>query len=818
MNRGGAITAGALPHLWLAAALLPAMPADAQTRAWRPLEAPVIGFGASVLMHGDHLYVGRTGLVTSFPFGNRERGAVHEFRAGPDGAWAEAGRIESADAAEDDAFGTDMARDGDLLAVGAPHHAAGGAVFVFRRGAGGWEQTARLALPDAAAGDEFGARVALEGALLAAGAPGRSAGRGAVYAFRLENGEWSAPVIVTAGPAEGDRMGAAVALSGGKVLVGAPGTFGGGALFGEPIPPRAGMAAVHVRSPDGTWREEARLSPAPDATWAFGMAVLLRGDQALVGAPGAGQGQGMAYAFRRDGEAWTLAGRLAPAAATALFGASLAWSGGVALIGAPGADNGTGAVHAFALEESGWTETQRLTVPSSGIGVLFGAAVAVAGDRAVVGGPLGEFFEGAAWAWRRDATGRWHGMGTLVDHPAGLPAITGGERRCTDGAVDIFPCQDVHLLSFLPVADLGGSRGIMLNDIWGWTHAPSGREFALVGRMDGTAFVEVTDPANPVYLGELPMTPGARANLWRDIKVYRDHAFIVADGAGQHGMQVFDLSRLLNVRQRPARFTADTVYDRIASAHNIAINEETGFAYAVGNSAGGETCGGALHMIDIREPKRPVFAGCFADPTTGMQRTGYTHDSQCVLYRGPDEAYRGREICFNASETAVGIADVTDKANPRPIAVASYPNTAYAHQGWLSEDHRYFFLNDEGDELAGTVPRTRTLVWDVQRLEEPMLVREFLGTTAASDHNLYIRGTYMFQSNYVAGVRVIDVSDPVNPREVGYFDTVPWGENLPGFAGSWSNYPFFPSGTIVATSMREGLFVLRHEPSRPMVP
>jgi choice-of-anchor B domain-containing protein len=116
--------------------------------------------------------------------------------------------------------------------------------------------------------------------------------------------------------------------------------------------------------------------------------------------------------------------------------------------------------------------------------------------------------------------------------------------------------------------------------------------------------------------------------------------------------------------------------------------------------------------------------------------------------------------------------------------------------------------------VSGTVPRTRTLVWDVQKLDEPVLAREFIGTTGASDHNLYVRGNYMFQSNYVSGLRVIDISDRANPREVGFFDTVPTGENVPGFAGSWSNYPYFPSGTIVVTSMREGLFVVKHRPEQ----
>jgi choice-of-anchor B domain-containing protein len=217
-------------------------------------------------------------------------------------------------------------------------------------------------------------------------------------------------------------------------------------------------------------------------------------------------------------------------------------------------------------------------------------------------------------------------------------------------------------------------------------------------------------------------------------------------------------------------------------------------------------------MVDVREPSKPTFAGCFADTTVGRQRTGYTHDAQCVVYHGPDARYQGREICLTSSETGIGIADVTDKANPKTLSTAAYPNVAYAHQGWLSDDHRHFFLDDEGDELAGTAPKTRTVVFDLTDLEDPVVAKEFYGTTAASDHNLYVNGRYMYQSNYVAGLRVVDVNDPVNPVEVGHFDTVPFGENLPGFSGSWSNYPYFKSGVVAVTSMREGLFLVRYQP------
>ena len=98
---------------------------------------------------------------------------------------------------------------------------------------------------------------------------------------------------------------------------------------------------------------------------------------------------------------------------------------------------------------------------------------------------------------------------------------------------------------------------------------------------------------------------------------------------------------------------------------------------------------------------------------------------------------------------------------------------------------------------------------NIEDLEDPVLAKEHIGETEASDHNLYVRGQFMYQSNYVSGLRILDISDPVNPREVAYFDSVPVGDNSPGFAGSWSNYPFFESGVIVFTSMREGLFVVR---------
>jgi hypothetical protein len=178
--------------------------------------------------------------------------------------------------------------------------------------------------------------------------------------------------------------------------------------------------------------------------------------------------------------------------------------------------------------------------------------LAIGADHGVIGLPNDDFGAGTAVFVSRQGRGWSVGEKTWTEVQS-LAAITGGKRSCSEGKVGIFECQDVSILSYLPVKDLGGGRGVRLNDVWGWTDPTTNREYALVGRIDGTSFVDVTDPVNPRYIGDLPKTDSSPASTWRDIKVYRDHAYIVADGAQAHGMQVFDLTRLRNVTSAARR-------------------------------------------------------------------------------------------------------------------------------------------------------------------------------------------------------------------------------------------------------------------------
>ncbi len=385
---------------------------------------------------------------------------------------------------------------------------------------------------------------------------------------------------------------------------------------------------------------------------------------------------------------------------------------------------------------------------------------------------------------------------------------------CIDGNAAGYPCSLVDLVGFLPLADMGARPGIALNDAWGWVDPETDQRWALMGREDGVAFVEITDPANPRYAGELPMPSTAQANVWRDIKVDGWYTFVVADGSGGrqglHGMQVFDLRRLRSATGAPVTFGSDAHYTEFNVAHNIVVNEETDRAYVVGARLDQRSCSSGLHIVDISDPLSPTFAGCFADRGTGRAGTGYVHDAQCVVYEGPDRTYQGREICVGSNETAISIADVTDAANPVGVSRGTYPSAAYVHQGWFTEDHQYFIQNDELDERVFD-ERTHTYIWDVRDLDDPVLLTAFVSDVVSTDHNLYVRDSFVYQANYSSGLRVMDISDPSSPFIAGHFDTRP-NDSAVNFAGAWTAWPFPDSDLVIISSRGEGLFVVRPSP------
>ena len=362
--------------------------------------------------------------------------------------------------------------------------------------------------------------------------------------------------------------------------------------------------------------------------------------------------------------------------------------------------------------------------------------------------------------------------------------------------------RNVQLLGHLSLGEMGaGQANVLGNDVWGWTSS-GGQEIAIMGMTNSTAFVDISDPTNPLYLGRMMTQTGN--NVWRDMKVYNDHVYVVADNNGAHGMQIYDLNNLLTIDpSNPQTISPTAHYDGFEEAHNIAINESSGFAYIVGS----EKASGGLHVLNLGSPTAPTVAGNFSGD-------GYTHDVQVVDYFGPDTDYANREIAFASNEDTLTIVDVTDKSNMTQIAREGYANSEYSHQGWLSEDHRFFYMNDELDERRADSPiPTRTHIWNVEDLDNPFYIGKYDGVASTIDHNLYVKDGLIYQANYTSGLRILQVNDAstLDIEEFGFFDTYNTDDNVT-FNGAWSVFPFFDSGSIIVSDRQNGLFILRTVP------
>ena len=365
---------------------------------------------------------------------------------------------------------------------------------------------------------------------------------------------------------------------------------------------------------------------------------------------------------------------------------------------------------------------------------------------------------------------------------------------CENGFAGQYPCENFNLMGTVSLIDLTNDPAAEGNDIWGWTDPLTGNEYALVASTVGTSFVDITEPTSPIMLGFLPTA--TVSSLWRDVKVYNNHAFIVSE-AGGHGMQVFDLTRLRTITSAPENFSADAVYTGFGSAHNVAINEDSGYAYAVGT----DTFSGGAHFVNIQDPLNPTSAGGYAGG-------GYSHDAQIVNYNGPDTEHSGKEIFIGSNANRIVIVDVTDKDNPVELSSTNYSGLGYTHQGWLTQNQTYFVLGDEVDEI-NFGNNTRTLIFDFIDLDNPSYLSDYFGPSGAIDHNLYIKNNLIYQANYTAGFRLLDASNVANGEltEVGFFDTYPANDGI-SFNGAWSLYPYFSSGNIIIGDINSGLIII----------
>ncbi|MEZ6163901.1 MAG: choice-of-anchor B family protein [Phycisphaerales bacterium] len=353
-----------------------------------------------------------------------------------------------------------------------------------------------------------------------------------------------------------------------------------------------------------------------------------------------------------------------------------------------------------------------------------------------------------------------------------------------------FSASNITLLAQIPLNNFPGLNTASGNDCWGYV-SPSGREYAIMGVEGGYAFVEITNPTNPVIID----TVTGPSSLWHDVKVVGNYAYGVSEGGS--GIQVMNLSDIDNGNVTLVRNWTGGGY---STTHNIVANEDTGSLWVVGSNIGN---GGLIH-INISNPALPQLDGGWTDM--------YVHDAQVVTW--DSGSYAGRELAFCAggfsggfTETGLRIVDVTNPNNTQTIATLFYPSSGYAHQVWITPDQKYLYLNDELDE-GSSVSVTTTRVINIEDPANPVFVGTYTTGLAAIDHNLYIHDGFVYQANYRSGLRVFDNLDPTNPVEVAWFDTYP-GSDSASFNGAWSSYPFFPSGNVIISDIERGLFIVR---------
>jgi len=393
--------------------------------------------------------------------------------------------------------------------------------------------------------------------------------------------------------------------------------------------------------------------------------------------------------------------------------------------------------------------------------------------------------------------------------------------ECIDGKAGEYSCNNIDLKGFIRHQDTN-SRTREGNDVWGWT-SPSGREFALLGQSDGTAFVEVNSDGSLTYVGRLPTQ--TVASPWRDIKVIGNHAYIGSE-ARDHGLQIFDLRKLESVdKSNPPTFSVSrdltAHFAGFGSSHNLVASEDRDIIAAVG-TASSLKCNAGLWFVDVSNPARPQDAGCLKDD-------GYVHDAQMVIYNGPDRRYQGKHVAFGYNEDALVISLIDRLTLPSQLSRTTYTGATYTHQGWLTEDHKYLLLDDELDEQYMTGPaadqRTTTYVVDVTDLTYPVFRGIYKSPVRSIDHNQYIVDGLAYQANYGSGLRVVNVTSLAEDdtgalfEETAFFDVRPEDDEEGGaatFNGAWSVYPYFNSGHIIVSSIERGLFSLKlNTPTKP---
>ncbi len=394
---------------------------------------------------------------------------------------------------------------------------------------------------------------------------------------------------------------------------------------------------------------------------------------------------------------------------------------------------------------------------------------------------------------------------------------------CISGVAAGFPCDNVDLVAHMPLSLLSSQPG-SASDIWGHVDLNNGREYAIMGLLNGIVIVDISNPEKPVEVG----TIAGSSSTWRDVKVYqffdrqvnlwRAYAYATVDSSSE-GVSIIDLNQL------PEQVSLVKRSQVVGQAHNLyvsnvdhSLNIPLDSAQPSLQLVGTNRFAGSFHSYALTDPETIVMK----PGQSSFQ--GYTHDATSVLItdgRKNSECVNGGENCtvfvdFNENEMVLW--DITRPDDTHKLSQIGYNDVPlthqYVHSGWVSEDKRYVYLHDEFDEYRGGLNST-VRIFSIESLINPVKIGQWTGPTRAIDHNGFVRGNRYYMSNYERGLTILDISDPANPQQVGYFDTFPMSDRA-SFNGAWGVYPFLPSGLVLVSDINSGLYILKPQVSHPV--
>ena len=422
------------------------------------------GFGGAMAVAEHAIFVGEAG-------NNHFPGSVYVYADNQKpGTWIESERLEPDDGFPGDRFGHSMDATGDVLLVGmSGYEESTGAVVVYERSTSGrWVEEGRLMADDALPDDRFGSTVVFSEGIAAVAAPGRNKRAGGVYIFsRQEDGSWNQHAFLEAeDTVEGDVFGTSMSAVDNLLLVGAPGH-------------NEAKGAAYLFSFDrasGSWESQNKFHvPDMGDNSQLGQVVALGDATAYVASPRMNNRRGVVYAFntRQNETARRVRYRTLTAydaQTNGRFGSSIIAANDELWIGAPG-DNRIGSAYLFrGLGPQGWTSVEKITGDDLSGRASFASAMLRKDGLAVFGATGLDGGEGAALIFaKNEENNSWAERQKVINDVKGFDAITGSEIKCENEKAAAFDCKSISLMSFLPIKAMGGSRGVRVNDIWGWT-------------------------------------------------------------------------------------------------------------------------------------------------------------------------------------------------------------------------------------------------------------------------------------------------------------------------------------------------------------